>query len=68
MIIGFGLAHYAFESYLSIRQHKKLQETKPPKSLEAAVTQEVYDKSQVSWISVCVGRSVGTMKTNLGAF
>ncbi|PUU78061.1 peptidase family M48-domain-containing protein [Tuber borchii] len=46
LIIGFGLAHYAFESYLSIRQHKKLQETKPPKSLEAAVTQEVYDKSQ----------------------
>jgi STE24 endopeptidase len=48
VIIGFGIAQYAFESYISVRQHRKLQETKVPKALEGAVTQEVYDKAQAS--------------------
>ncbi|KAI5779463.1 peptidase family M48-domain-containing protein [Geopyxis carbonaria] len=46
LIIGFGVAQYVFESYLSVRQHRKLCETTPPKALEGAVTQQVYDKSQ----------------------
>ncbi|KAI5801602.1 putative CAAX prenyl protease 1 [Peziza echinospora] len=46
LIIGFSFAQYLLESYLSARQHQKLKGKKIPKSLEGAVTQEVFDKSQ----------------------
>jgi len=36
-----------FDSFLSLRQYKFLQRTKPPKALEGEVSQEVFDKSQV---------------------
>lgn len=36
-----------FESFLSARQYRVLQEKKPPKALEGEVSQEVFDKSQV---------------------
>jgi len=40
------MAQYFLETFLSYRQHQKLKGTKIPKSLEGAVTQEVFDKSQ----------------------
>ncbi|KAI9865901.1 MAG: hypothetical protein M1813_001868 [Trichoglossum hirsutum] len=46
LIVGFSVTQYLFESYLSLRQYKVLQATKPPKSLEGTVSQEDYDKSQ----------------------
>lgn len=47
LIVGFSLAQYLFESFLSFRQYKVLQRKKPVKALEGEVSQEVYDKSQV---------------------
>jgi len=47
LIVGFSIAQYLFESYLSLRQYRVLQAKKPPKSLEGIVSQEDYDKSQV---------------------
>ncbi len=47
VIVGFFLTQYSFESYLGYRQYRVLQRTKPPKSLEGEVSQEVFDKSQV---------------------
>lgn len=58
VIIGFGIAQYAFESYISVRQHRKLQETKVPKALEGAVTQEVYDKAQASFTNYSMSTKV----------
>lgn len=46
LIVGFSLAEYLFESFLSARQYSVLQEKKPPKALEGEVSQEVFDKSQ----------------------
>ncbi|CCX14243.1 Similar to CAAX prenyl protease 1; acc. no. P47154 [Pyronema omphalodes CBS 100304] len=46
LIIGFSASQYLLETWLSYRQHKKLQETKVPKALEGVVEKEVYDKSQ----------------------
>ncbi|KAI1254347.1 hypothetical protein MGN70_004744 [Eutypa lata] len=46
LVIGFSVAQYAFEEYLSLRQYQVLKKTKPPKVLEQEVSQEVYDKSQ----------------------
>lgn len=46
LIVGFSLAQYLFESFLSFRQYKVLQRKKPVKALEGEVSQEVYDKSQ----------------------
>ncbi|KAI9660868.1 MAG: hypothetical protein M1829_006433 [Trizodia sp. TS-e1964] len=46
LIISFSLGQYLLESFLSYRQYRVLQQKKPPKVLEAEVTQEVYDKSQ----------------------
>ncbi|KAM0795486.1 putative CAAX prenyl protease [Usnea florida] len=46
LIVGFSLAEYLFESFLSARQYSVLQEKKPPKELEGEVSQEVFDKSQ----------------------
>ncbi|KAI9739537.1 MAG: hypothetical protein M1834_006253 [Cirrosporium novae-zelandiae] len=46
LIVGFSVTQYAFETFLSWRQYKILQEKKPPKTLENEVSQEVFDKSQ----------------------
>lgn len=46
LIVGFSLAQYLFEGFLSLRQYKVLQQTRPPKVLENEVTQEIFDKSQ----------------------
>ena len=47
LIVGFSLGQYLLENFLSFRQYKVLQLTKPPKALEGEVSQEVFDKSQV---------------------
>lgn len=46
LILGFSLAQYAFEGFLSFRQYKVLKQTRPPKVLANEVSQEVFDKSQ----------------------
>ncbi|KAI5279901.1 hypothetical protein KEM54_003963, partial [Ascosphaera aggregata] len=46
LLIGFSLGQFALESYLSFRQYKCLSKKKPPKALEAEITQEKFDKSQ----------------------
>ncbi|KAL8954067.1 MAG: hypothetical protein Q9222_000124 [Ikaeria aurantiellina] len=46
LIIGFQITQYVFEGFLSLRQYKILQETKPPKALEAEIQQDTFDKSQ----------------------
>ncbi|OBT83850.1 STE24 endopeptidase [Pseudogymnoascus sp. 03VT05] len=46
LIVGFSLAQYLFESYLSLRQYQVLKNTRPPKVLANEVSQEVFDKSQ----------------------
>ncbi|KAI9797032.1 MAG: hypothetical protein M1833_005865 [Piccolia ochrophora] len=46
LIVGFSLGQYVFESFLSMRQYKVLQQKKPPKALQGEVSQEVFDKSQ----------------------
>ncbi|TGZ79311.1 hypothetical protein EX30DRAFT_110745 [Ascodesmis nigricans] len=46
VIIGFSVGQFFLESYISSRQHKKLCETKIPKTLEGVVSQEDYDKAQ----------------------
>ncbi|OTB13687.1 hypothetical protein K445DRAFT_319904 [Daldinia sp. EC12] len=46
LIIGFSVAQYLFEEFLSLRQYGVLKKTKPPKVLEKEVSQDVYDKSQ----------------------
>jgi STE24 endopeptidase len=46
LIVGFSLAQYVFESFLSLRQYKILQRTRVPKVLETEVDQETFDKSQ----------------------
>ncbi|KAI9772399.1 MAG: hypothetical protein M1839_002478 [Geoglossum umbratile] len=58
LIVGFSIAQYLFESYLSLRQYKVLRATKPPKSLQGVVSQEDYDKSQ----------AYGRAKAKFGAF
>jgi STE24 endopeptidase len=47
LIIGFSLAQYVFEGFLSLRQYQVLKQTRPPKVLQNEVSQEVFDKSQV---------------------
>ncbi|OTB06141.1 hypothetical protein M426DRAFT_319218 [Hypoxylon sp. CI-4A] len=46
LIIGFSVAQYCFEEFLSLRQYRVLKNTKPPKVLQNEVAQDVYDKSQ----------------------
>ncbi|KAK9368126.1 peptidase family M48-domain-containing protein [Lipomyces kononenkoae] len=46
LIIGFSTAHYLFETYLSLRQYRVLQRESPPKTLDGAVDQETFAKSQ----------------------
>lgn len=46
LVLGFSIGQYVFESFLSFRQYRVLQQTKPPKALQDEVTQETFDKSQ----------------------
>ncbi|KAI4244538.1 MAG: hypothetical protein L6R40_003005 [Gallowayella cf. fulva] len=46
LIIGFQITQYLFEGFLSSRQYKVLQQTKPPRTLEGEIKQETFDKSQ----------------------
>jgi STE24 endopeptidase len=46
LIISFSVGQYFLESFLSLRQYQVLKQSRPPKALDGAVTQEVYDKSQ----------------------
>ncbi|CAG8979514.1 hypothetical protein HYALB_00004966 [Hymenoscyphus albidus] len=46
LIIGFSLAQFAFEGFLSLRQYQVLKKTAPPKVLKNEVSQDVFDKSQ----------------------
>ncbi|EPS36425.1 hypothetical protein H072_10056 [Dactylellina haptotyla CBS 200.50] len=46
LILGFSVAQYLFETYLSARQYKVLRGTRIPKQLEGSVEQDVFDKSQ----------------------
>lgn len=46
LVLGFSIGQYVFESLLSLRQYRVLQQKKPPKALEDEVSQEVFDKSQ----------------------
>ncbi|RAL68089.1 hypothetical protein DID88_008807 [Monilinia fructigena] len=46
LIVGFSLAQYLFEGFLSLRQYQVLKQTRPPKVLSNEVSQEVFDKSQ----------------------
>ena len=47
LIVGFSIAQYVFEGFLSLRQYQVLKQTRPPKVLQNEVSQEVFDKSQV---------------------
>ena len=47
LIVGFSLAQYLFEGFLSLRQYQVLKQTRPPKVLQNEVSQEIFDKSQV---------------------
>lgn len=47
MLVGFSLGQYVFESFLSLRQYRVLQNTKPPKVLEGEITEKVFEDSQV---------------------
>lgn len=44
--MGFSLAQYFLEGFLSLRQYQVLKATKAPKVLQHEVSQEVFDKSQ----------------------
>ena len=46
LIVGFSVGQYLFEGFLSLRQYRILQQTKPPKVLESEISQDVFDKSQ----------------------
>ncbi|KAH8664047.1 peptidase family M48 [Xylariales sp. PMI_506] len=46
IIVGFSIGQFIFEEFLSWRQYRVLQRVKPPKVLEAEISQDVYDKSQ----------------------
>jgi hypothetical protein len=47
LIVGFSVAQYLFEGFLSLRQYRVLKQTRPPKVLQNEVSQDVFDKSQV---------------------
>jgi hypothetical protein len=47
LIVGFSIAQFVFEGFLSLRQYGVLKQTRPPKVLQNEVSQEVFDKSQV---------------------
>ena len=63
LIVGFSVAQYLFEGFLSLRQYQVLKQTRPPKVLQNEVSQEVFDKSQVRmylirWIHKILTRTV----------
>jgi len=60
LIIGFGVSQYLLETWLSVRQHRKLCEDKVPKALEGVVSKQDHNKAQV-------GRYSLRMKPRLGA-
>lgn len=47
MLVGFSLGQFILEGFLSLRQYRVLERTKPPKVLEGEVSQKVFDESQV---------------------
>lgn len=47
VLVGFSLGQFVLEGFLSLRQYKFLQRTKPPQVLAGEVTQKVFDQSQV---------------------
>lgn len=47
VLVGFSLGQFILEGFLSLRQYRILQRTKPPKVLEGEVSQKVFDESQV---------------------
>ncbi|KAG5981750.1 hypothetical protein E4U55_002600 [Claviceps digitariae] len=46
LLLGFSLGQYIFESFLTLRQYRVLQSTKPPAVLSKEIPQETFDKSQ----------------------
>jgi STE24 endopeptidase len=46
LIMGFSIGHYVFESFLTLRQYRVLQRSKPPAVLAKEVTPEKFEKSQ----------------------
>jgi hypothetical protein len=60
LIIGFSLAQYLFEGFLSLRQYQVLKQTRPPKVLQNEVSQEVFDKSQVDGSLILSARQMLT--------
>ncbi|KAG5944267.1 hypothetical protein E4U53_006909 [Claviceps sorghi] len=46
LIIGFSVGQYLLESFLTLRQYRVLQRTKPPAVLAKEINQETFDKSQ----------------------
>ncbi|KAG6153895.1 hypothetical protein E4U25_004918 [Claviceps purpurea] len=46
LILGFSIGQYVFESFLTLRQYRVLQSTKPPAVLAKEISQETFDKSQ----------------------
>ncbi|EFY98056.1 peptidase M48/CAAX prenyl protease 1 family protein [Metarhizium robertsii] len=46
LILGFSVGQYLFESFLTLRQYRILQQTKPPAVLSKEISQETFDKSQ----------------------
>lgn len=54
LILGFSVGQFVLEGLLSFRQYKVLQKTKPPKTLEDEISQDVFDKSQVGYVPYCL--------------
>jgi STE24 endopeptidase len=61
LILGFSLGQYVLEGLLSLRQYKVLQKTKPPKTLEDEISQDVFDQSQVCAPTGCASRACSNL-------
>lgn len=46
LILGFSVGQFVFESFLTFRQYRVLQQPAPPAVLAKEVSQETFDKSQ----------------------
>ncbi|KAH6611428.1 hypothetical protein Trco_001448 [Trichoderma cornu-damae] len=46
LILGFSVGQFAFESFLTLRQYRVLQQPKPPAVLAKEVSKDTFDKSQ----------------------
>ncbi|KGQ04223.1 CAAX prenyl protease 1 [Beauveria bassiana D1-5] len=46
LLLGFSVGQYIFESFLTFRQYRILQATKPPAVLAKEIPQDTFDKSQ----------------------